>query len=78
MDDEFYTIEEWRPSAKLRWQSVAGVLFTGVSGALNEVAGMFDGIGVLLGADANYRTDLEQSHQQAALELEMLLRGESE
>jgi hypothetical protein len=73
-EDDFLEVEEYRPSRRLSWQNVTAVLLSGVSGALNNLADIPEAIAALLMADANYTEDRVTFHQEAALEIETLLR----
>jgi len=73
-DDFLDELEEYRPSRRLCWQNVTAVVLSGVSGALNNLADIPEAVAALLMADANYSEDRVTFHQEAALEIETLLR----
>lgn len=71
MDD----FETFAPSVPLTWQAVGAIFMAGVSGILEEVAGIAEGMSTALAADHNYQVDRRAMHEQAALEIESLTRG---
>ena len=73
-DDFLDQIEEYRPSRRLSWQNITAVILSGVSGALNNRADIPEAVAALLMADANYTEDRTAFHEEAALEIETLLK----
>lgn len=70
MDDEMFT-----PSAPLSWQGIGAIALAGVSGMLEEAAGILEGFATALAADHNWQLERREMHEQAALEIEALTRG---
>lgn len=73
-EDDFLDCEEYRPSRRLSWQNITAVILSGVSGALNNLADIPEAVAALLMADANYTEDRTAFHEEAALEIETLLK----
>lgn len=74
MDDD-ETNDYCRPSVPMTWQGVSAVVLSGVSGIIDEIGGIFEGLATVLAADHNWRIDQRNMREQAALEIEMLTRG---
>ena len=72
MDDE-YEVTRTRPSRALRWQNVAAVVLSGLGAAVEQVADTMEGVAHLLMQAGNYADDRQSFHEEAAMELEMLL-----
>lgn len=72
MDDDF---ETFAPSVPLTWQALGAIVLSGISGVVEEVAGIAEGLATALAADHNYQIDRRNMHEQAALEIEALTRG---
>ena len=73
-DDFLDELEEYRPSRRLCWQNITAVVLSGISGALEQAAAIPEAIAALLMADANYTEDRTAFHEEAALEIETLLK----
>lgn len=76
MDDEYGTYTVDRPSRQLRWQNIAAVVLSGAGAAMEQVADTAEAIAHLLMSAGNYADDRQAFHEEAAVELEMLLGGE--
>lgn len=74
MDDEQETYT--RPSGPLTWQAVSAVALAGISGALEEVASLFEGMSTLLVGAHNHEIERRAFHEQAAREIETLTGGD--
>lgn len=76
MDDDDFEYETF--SAPLTWQAVGAITFAGVSGVVEQVAGIFEGLSTAFAADHNWQMSRRQMHEEAALEIEALVRGVGE
>jgi hypothetical protein len=71
-DDLEDDLEEPRPARRLRWQTVAAIVLSGIGGALEQLAAIPEAVACLLVADANHQDNRVAFHEEAALEIETL------